>query len=129
MLGSACWLKPRSIPRGCNGSPPERGAGMYADRSGTHQTRSGHVSALDPRLGLVQGPSMFCPETLGPHCGRPDPHTGGSESHSRGPACTHGGPGPTLEVRTIYPRVRHPPMGGPGSLLISWSISPPLDTW
>jgi hypothetical protein len=24
---------------------------------------------------------MFCPGTLGPHCGWPGPHTGGSESH------------------------------------------------
>jgi hypothetical protein len=41
----------RSMPRGSIGSPPERGAGVYADRSGSHQTRSGHVSAPDPRLG------------------------------------------------------------------------------
>jgi hypothetical protein len=40
----------RSMPRGSIGSPPERGAGVYADRSGSYQTRSGHVSALDPRL-------------------------------------------------------------------------------
>ena len=40
-----------SMPRGSIGSPPERGAGVYADRSGSHQTRSGHVSAPDPRLG------------------------------------------------------------------------------
>jgi hypothetical protein len=99
------------MPHGCNGSPLERGAGVYADRSGTHQTRSEHVSALDPRLGLVQGPSMFCPETLGPHGGWPEPHTGGSRTHSRGLACTRGGPGPTLEAQTVYPGVRHPPMG------------------
>jgi hypothetical protein len=41
----------RSMPRGSIGSPPERGAGVYADSSGSHQTRSGHVSAPDPRLG------------------------------------------------------------------------------
>jgi hypothetical protein len=98
MLGSAHWLA-RSMPRGCNGSPPDRGAGVYADRSG-------HVSAPDPRLGHVQGPSMLCPETFGPHCGRPGPHTGGSRSHSRGLSCTRGGPGPTLEVRRCCgPRV------------------------
>jgi hypothetical protein len=67
------------MPRGCNGSPPERGAGVYADRSRTHQTRSGHVSTLDPRLGPVQGPSMFCPKTLGPYCGWPRPHRGGPD--------------------------------------------------
>ena len=41
----------RSMPRGSIGSPPERGAGVYANRSRSHQTRSGHVSAPDPRLG------------------------------------------------------------------------------
>jgi hypothetical protein len=104
----------RSMPRGSIGSPPERGAGVYADRSGTHQTRSGHVSAPDPRLGPVQGPSIFCPRTLGPHCGWPGPHTGGGvripfqgsglhtwrswtnlggpDCISRGPALSHGGP-------------------------------------
>jgi hypothetical protein len=34
----------RSMPRDSIGSPPERGAGVYADRSG-------HVSAPDPHLG------------------------------------------------------------------------------
>jgi hypothetical protein len=83
-----------SRPRSSIGSPPERGAGVYADRSG-----SGHVSAPDPRLDLVLGPSMFCPGTSGPYCG-------GSGSHSRGPPCTRGGPGPSLEVQTVYPGVR-----------------------
>jgi hypothetical protein len=42
----------RSMPRGSIGIPPERGAGVYVDRSGAHQRRSGHVSTPDPRLGL-----------------------------------------------------------------------------
>jgi hypothetical protein len=75
-------------------------------RTGPHQTRSGHVSVPDPRLGPVQGPGMFCPVTLGPPCGRPGPHIGGgSGSHSRGPAYTCGGPGSTLGVQTVYLRV------------------------
>jgi hypothetical protein len=41
-----------SMPRGSIGAPPQWGAGVYADRSGAHQSRSGHVSAPDPRLGL-----------------------------------------------------------------------------
>jgi hypothetical protein len=41
----------RSRPRGSIGSPPGRGAGVYVIRSGSHQIRSGHVSAPDPRLG------------------------------------------------------------------------------
>jgi hypothetical protein len=60
-----------SSPRGRIRSLPKRGAGVYANRS-----RFGHVSAPDPRLGLVLGPSMFCPGTLGPHCGQPGPYTG-----------------------------------------------------
>jgi hypothetical protein len=42
----------RSMPHGSIGAPPERGAGVYADKSRAHQSRSGHVSAPDPRLGL-----------------------------------------------------------------------------
>jgi hypothetical protein len=42
----------RSMPCGSIGAPPERGAGVYADRSGAHQSRFGHVSAPDPCLGL-----------------------------------------------------------------------------
>jgi hypothetical protein len=42
----------RSMPRSSIGAPPERGAGVYVDRSGAHQSRSGHVSAPDPHLGL-----------------------------------------------------------------------------
>ena len=41
-----------SMPRGSIGAPLERGAGVYAYRSELHQSRSGHVSAPDPHLGL-----------------------------------------------------------------------------
>jgi hypothetical protein len=61
--------------------------------------------------------------------GGPDPiRGGGSGSHSRGPACTRGGPGPTMGVRTVCPGVRRSPVGS-GSLLTPWNISPSLDTW
>jgi hypothetical protein len=43
----------RSMPHGSIGSPPEPGAGVYADRSGSYQTRSRHVSAPDLRPGCV----------------------------------------------------------------------------
>jgi hypothetical protein len=46
-------------------------------QTGLHQTGSGHVSVPDPCLGPVQGPCMFRPGTLGPHCGGPDPIRGG----------------------------------------------------
>jgi hypothetical protein len=101
----------RSRPRGSIGSLPGRGAGVYAIRSGSYQIRSGHVSAPDPRLGPDYGPSVLCPGALGPHCGRPRTHTGGSGSHSRGPVRTHGGPGPDLEAWTVYAGVRYSPMG------------------
>jgi hypothetical protein len=75
---------------------------------------------------------MFCPRTLGPHFGRPGPHTGG--------------PDPILEVRFANvevlgqtwrpgsyiqgsgtgPALSH---GGPDSLLMPWSISLSLDMW
>jgi hypothetical protein len=116
------------MPHGSIGSPPERGVGVYADRSGTHQTRSGHVSAPDPRLGPIQGPSMFCPETLGPHCGQPGHHTGvrvpfqGSDLHTWRSWTNLGGPdcisrGPTLSHGCL------------DSLLRPWGISLSLDTW
>jgi hypothetical protein len=41
----------RSRPRGSIGSLPGRGAGVYVIKCGSHQIRSGHMSALDPRLG------------------------------------------------------------------------------
>jgi hypothetical protein len=93
-------------------------------------------------LGLVQGPCMFRLRTLGPHYGRPGLHTEGSGSHSRGPAWTRGGPGPTLGVWTVYLGVRGQPQGsglyirgsgalpwGSGPLLMPWSIAPSLDMW
>jgi hypothetical protein len=110
------------MPRGCNGSPPDRGAGVYADRSG-------HVSAPDPRLGHVQGPSMFCPETFGPHCGRPRPHTGGVQIPFQGSV---------LHTWRSWTNLRGPDFisrgpvlshGGPDLLLRPWGISLSLDTW
>jgi hypothetical protein len=70
-----------SMPRGSIGAPPKRGAGVYADRSGAHQSRSGHVSAPDPPWALSKA--------LGPHCGLSGPHTGG-------------GPDPILGVRSVH---------------------------
>jgi hypothetical protein len=113
-----------SRPRGSIGSPPGRGAEAYADRS-----------ALDWVLTRVGN---------GSRCGQSRPLTGGRGSgpYPSGPACTRGGPGPTLGVRTVYPRVQDQPWGsgryirgsgahpwGSGPLLMSWSIPPSLDTW
>jgi hypothetical protein len=102
MSGSARWLTSRAVGH-VAASGLRMGGEQKCTRTGLHQTRSGHVSVPDPRLGPVQGPGMFCPRTLETHCGRPGPHTGGSEFHSRGPAYTRGSPGPTLGVRTVNP--------------------------
>jgi hypothetical protein len=93
-------------------------------RIGPHQTRSGHMSTLDPRLGPIQGPSMFCPETSGPPCGRPGPHTGGldpipvvrlAQVEVRDQPWRFGlyirGSGTNLGVRTVYLGVRRSPVG------------------
>jgi hypothetical protein len=124
------------MPHGSNGSPLERGAGVYADRSRTHQTRSGHVSALDPCLGPVQGPSMFCPRTLGPHCGWPGPIRGGGPAPIPGVRLPFQGSG--LHTWRSWTNLGGPDCisrgpalshGGPDLLLMPWSISPSLDTW
>jgi hypothetical protein len=99
-------------------------------RTGPHQTRSGHVSAPDPRLGPVQGPCMFCPGTLGPQCGRPGPHTGGgvripfqgSGLHTWRSRTNLGGP----DCISRGLALSH---GGPDPLLMPWSTSSSLDTW
>jgi hypothetical protein len=111
-------------------------------RIGPHQTRSGHMSVLDPRLGPVQGPGMFCPGTLGPPCGRPGPHTGdrdpipgvrlahvevrdqpwGSGLYVRGSGTNLGGPD-CISGGLALSR------GGPNPLLMLWSMPPSLDMW
>ena len=109
-----------SMPRGSIGAPPELGAGVYADRSGAHQSRSRYVSAPDPHLGLST--------VLGPHCGRSEPHTGGLD--------------PILGARSVHVGVLDQPggpdrisrgpalsYGGPDSLSMPWSTSPSLATW
>jgi hypothetical protein len=60
----------RSMPRGSVGSPPERGAGVYADRSG-------HVSAPDPTWALIKARVCSVLEPWDPTVGGPDPIRGG----------------------------------------------------
>jgi hypothetical protein len=80
-------------------------------RTGPHQTRFGHVSVPDPCLGPVQGSGMFCPWTLGPHCGRPGPHTGGVRIPFQGSGLHTWRSRTNLGVRTVYPGVRRSPVG------------------
>jgi hypothetical protein len=93
MLGSARWLMSRSMPRGSIGSPPEREARVYTDRSGSHQTRSGHVSAPDPAWALIK--ARVC-SVLEPW----DPTVGGLDPIQRG------FPDPILGVR-VNPSVEY----------------------
>jgi hypothetical protein len=46
-----------------------------------------------------------------PTVGGPDPIWGGVRLPFRGLACTRGGLGPTMGVRTVYPGVRRSPVG------------------
>jgi hypothetical protein len=86
-----------SGPHGSIGSPPKRGAEAYT-------AWSGHVSAPDPRLVLIKVRVLFAPESRDPVVSGPDPT-------QRGPVRARGGPGPYLEVRSVYTGVRHFPMG------------------
>jgi hypothetical protein len=100
----------RSMPRGSIGTPPGQRAGVYADRSRTHQTRSGHMSALDPRAGYVLSWNPGTPLWAAriPY-GGPDPILGVRFAHVEvlGQANLGG-------LDRIYrgpARVRHSPMG------------------
>jgi hypothetical protein len=130
MLGSARWLKPRAVCHVAAMGPRLSEEQEYM-RTGLEPTRLGPDTCRHwtPHLGPLQGPSMFCPGTLGPHCGWPGPHT-------------RGGPAPILGVRLTHMEVLDQPWGpdcisrglalshgGPDLLLMPWSISPSLDTW
>jgi hypothetical protein len=71
---------------------------------------------------------MFCPGTLGPHCGRPRPHTGGTDPIP-GVRFAHvevldqtWRPGPYIQGSGTFP-------WGPDSLVMPQSMSLSLDTW
>jgi hypothetical protein len=77
MLGSTHWLKPRAVCHVAATGPRLSGEQEYM-RTGPEPTRLGPETCRHRTpLGPVQGLSMFCPRTLGPHCGRPRPHMGG----------------------------------------------------
>jgi hypothetical protein len=72
---------------------------------------------------------MFCPRTLGPHCGWLGPHTGGVQIPFQGSGLhtwrswtNLGGP----DCISRGPARSH---GGPDSLLRPWGLSLSLDTW
>jgi hypothetical protein len=78
-----------SSPRGSIGSLPERGAEVYA-------IWSGHVSAPDPRLALIKVRVLLLPESRDPIVSGSDPPEGS---------------GTCPRVRSVYPGVRHFPVG------------------
>jgi hypothetical protein len=88
-----------SRPRGSIGSPPERGAEVYAGWSG-------HVSALDPRLTLIKAWVFFIPESRDLAVSGPDPSQGVRARPWRfwtlpgGPVLTYRGPALSHGVRT-----------------------------
>jgi hypothetical protein len=111
----------RSMPRGSIGSPPERGAEVYADRSG-------RVSAPDPAWALIKARVCSVLEPWDPTVGGPDP--------------IPGGPDPILGVRSVHVGVLDQTWRSglyiqgsgtfpwcPDSLLMPWNISLSLDTW
>jgi hypothetical protein len=122
MLGSTRWLKPHAV---CH---VERGAGVYADRPGTHQTRSGHVSAPNPAWVLFKARVCSILRPWDPIVGGPDPIRGvqipfqGSDLHTWRSWTNLGGP----DCISRGPALSH---GGPDSLLRPWGISLSLDTW
>jgi hypothetical protein len=61
-----------SVPHGSIGAPPERGAEAYA-------VWSGHVSAPDPRLALIEAWVFFVPESRDPAVSGTDPTQRGLE--------------------------------------------------
>jgi hypothetical protein len=111
----------RSRPRGSIGSPPGRGAGVYVIRSGSHQIRSGHVSAPDPPGSGLRSRYVLSWNPGTPLWAARTPY-GGSGSHSSGSVRTRGG------LDRIY-RGLALSHGGPDSLLMPRSISLFLDTW
>jgi hypothetical protein len=113
----------RSRPRGSIGSLPGHGVEVYADRSAPDSVWTRVDTGLPP--GSCSRPGYVLSWDLGtPPVGGPDPILGvripfqGSDLHKwrsgtnpRGPNCISGGLGPTLGVWTVYPGVRHSPMG------------------
>jgi hypothetical protein len=115
MLGSARWLTPRAV---CHmaASDLRLSGEQECMRIGPDPTKLGLDTCQHrtPAWALIKVRVCFVLEPLDPAVGGLDPIRGGgggSGSHSRGPVRTCGGPRPNLEVQTVYPGVRHLPMG------------------
>jgi hypothetical protein len=110
-----------TMPRGCIGAPPERGAEAYT-------VRSGHVSAPDPRLALIKAWVLSVPESR-------DPAVSGLDPTLRGPEPILGvqfAPVEALDLTrrpVLYIQGSGTFPWGLNSLFIPCSISPSLATW
>jgi hypothetical protein len=128
--GFARWLMPHAV---CHmaASGLRLSGEQECMRIGLDHTRPGldMCQLWTPAWALIKARVCSVLEPWDPTVGGPDPMRGGSGSHSRGPVRTRGGSWTNFEVRTVYPGVRHFPMGGSDSLLMPWSISLSLDTW
>jgi hypothetical protein len=112
MSGSACWLMPRAV---CHvaASGLRLSGEQECKRIGPDPTRPGLDTCRHrtPAWALIKARVCFVLGPWDPTVGGPDPIREGSESHSRGPVRTRGGPRPNLEVWTVYLGVRRFPMG------------------
>jgi hypothetical protein len=72
---------------------------------------------------------VFCPGTLGPYCGGPDPIRGGGPDPIPGVRSVHVGVLDQTWRSGLYIQGSDTFPWGPNSLLMSWSTSLSLDTW
>jgi hypothetical protein len=109
----------RNRPHRSIGSPPGRGAEVYADRSTPDWVWT--CVNTGPLLGSCSRPGHVLSWDLGTPCGRPGPHRGG------------GGPDPIPGVRLAQVEVRDQPrrsglyIRGPGPTLGVWTVH--LGVW
>jgi hypothetical protein len=129
MLGSARWLKPRAVCR-VAATGLRLSGGQECMWTSPEPTRLGPDTCQHwtPAWVLFKAQVCLVLRPWDPIVGRSDPTWGvwipfqGSGLHTWRYWTNFGGP-------DYISRGPAPSHGGPGSLLISWSISPPLDTW
>jgi hypothetical protein len=114
MPGSARWLMPRAVchvaASGLRLSGEQECMRIDPDPTRPDLDTCRHWT---PTWALIKARVCYVLEPWDPTVGDPDPIRGGggSGTPSRGPDRKRGGPGPNMEVRTVYPVVRHFPMG------------------
>jgi hypothetical protein len=111
MLGSAHWLMPRTV---CHvaASGLRLSGEQKCMRIGPDHTRPGldTCQLRTPAWALIKARVCSILEPWDPTVGGPDPIRGGPDL-ILGVRSVHVGSWTNLEVRTVYPGVRHFPMG------------------